>query len=307
MANFDINLDEVKKLEEPFKGEGIVTGPTFEFGGGVRKLIITAPHSVVTSTKKIDTRDIERAILLAQEDEDCIFKRMLYTKPEERYIPASKDLTSMKKIMFEEEKRTISEIAKMVNINPYVLRWYFYKTAETERKKRENYTGAYAKYIAKLINCHYMVRYNNLKANANDNYLNRELIKYIAEKGILILLDLHGLASNPDFDYDIAVGTNRGEYVCDYETTKRIVTGSFLEEKIRADFETKWQASKERSLANQIYRYLRIDTMQLETVKELRMVISKPELAISMLNGLADCVVNLSEEKGKVYERGFYY
>lgn len=298
---------DLRDLESQFKDgsyEGNFALPSLQFIPGKRDFIITAPHSVKTTEKDMDTRDIIKAIGLAMEDADGILKGIKSGE----IVTDSKDL-AIKAILYNGNKEKISAIANSLELNPYVLRYYFYKTALEKKKAEEFYTGSYTLYLSKVLECHAMVRNNNLLANATVNFQNPYLISYIKENNITGHIDLHGARYFEDGsknDFDLAVGSNYGLYLENYEAIKEIIIASLASYGItRVDFETEFQATLDRTLCNQVHRYCGIDTMQFETSGRLRKPVSNSGESLQFLYALAVCIDKLITEKGKSYGRIF--
>lgn len=309
MAPTYVNIESILELEKPFKKDkysGNEDVPTFTIIKGERPFILTAPHSVKTTEKKMETRNIKLAIELAKEDADKVAMQMV----EKVLIPAERDF-NLKKRNYNGDKLDILEIASLLELDPYLLRYYFYKTAEEEVKPEENYTGAYATYLAEQTGCHLWVRNNNLAANAKVDYQNPALMEYIRANKILGHIDIHGakyFEDNSKNNFDIAVGTNRGRYISDYESFRQIVSSSYVRYQILGvDFDTDFQAGNNRTLCNQVHRYCGIMTAQFEINGRLRKPKSNPELAIATLSGSIDCISSLTEEveKGRIYGKRF--
>ncbi len=299
----------LRDLESPFKKNnygGNSALPSLQFISGKRNFIITAPHSVKTMEKRTETRDIVKAIALALEDKDDILNGITAG----RIITDSKDL-EISAILYNGKKEKLSAIASSLGINPFVLRYYFYQTAEEEIKAEEFYTGAYTLYLAKVLECHAMVRNNNLLANAAVDFQNPFLISYIKEKAIFGHIDLHGakhFADGSENDFDLAVGSNYGLYLRDYQAIKKIILTTLASYGItRVEFETKFQATLNRTLCNQVHRYTGIDTMQFEINGIVRKPVSNSENSLIFLEALAICIDEIIKEteKGASYGKIF--
>lgn len=307
MALIKPTTPDLRDLESQFKEngyEGNLALPSLQFIPGKRNLIITAPHSIKTTEKDMETRDIIKAISLALDDPDDVLKSIVTG----RIITNSKDL-EISAILYNGKKRKIGVIANSLGLNPYVLRYYFYKTALERKKAEEFYTGAYTLYLAKVLECHAMVRNNNLLANAAADFQNPNLISYIKENSITSHIDFHGaryFEDDSENNFDLAVGTNYGLYLENYEAVKEIITTSLASYEItRVDFNSKFQATLGRTLCNQVYRCCGIDTMQFETNGKVRKPVSNSGESLKFLYALAVCIDKLITEKGRGYGRIF--
>ena len=108
-------LEEIKREEQTFslnKYSGNYNLPSFTVVKGKRPFILTAPHSVITTTKIMETRNIEQAIKLAIIDDDHI----AFQIDHKIIIPALKDI-DIKKIQFCGKKLTIKEIALLYGLS----------------------------------------------------------------------------------------------------------------------------------------------------------------------------------------------
>ena len=75
----------------------------------------------IAAEKKMETKDILLAIELAKEDADKVAVQMA----EKVLIPAERDF-NLKKINYNGAKLDILEIASLLELDPYLLRYYFY-------------------------------------------------------------------------------------------------------------------------------------------------------------------------------------
>ncbi len=310
MTLTNVSIEEIRFDELPFKKNrysGDNDKPSFKVVIGKIPIIISSPHSVKTTEKVMATRDIIKAIDLAKKDEDDILNKIItqeiITSPEDLDINA---------ILINGEKKKIEFIAEDFGLNPHVLTYYYYKTADEEEKLDEPYTGAYALYLAKVLNCFAYVRNNNLEANAAVDHQNPQFIKFLKDNNILLHMDLHGAKHFEDAhknDFDIAFGTNHGEYIREYISFQNIARSSYIPYGIiNLKFNTKFQASKKRALCNQVYRYAGIQTsygiqtFQAEVNGIFRRPVSEEEKARMFLGGSIDFLGNLmDEEKGRIY------
>lgn len=312
MAKKVLNIEEILELEQPLKNNkyfGNNNLPSFTIIEGKNPVVISAVHPIKTTEKVMSSRNIISAIALAINDEDQILEKIITGE----IITSPRDIDIDPIMVNENEpKKKISVIAEEYDINPYVLRYYFYKTALEQEKEEEPFTAAYALYLAKALDCFAYIRNNNLVANASVDHQNPAFIKFLKEAGIKLHMDLHGARYYEDKsknNFDIAFGTNHGQYVYNYEAFKNIARTSYaLYSMTNIRFETEFQAGTNRTLCNQVYRYSGINsiygiqTFQAEVSGEYRRPTSRPEDAIKFLSGTIDFFGSLmDEEKGRTY------
>ena len=95
-------------------------------------------------------------------------------------------------------------------------------------KLKEPYTKAIALYLNKYFNANCMVKIKDTKLDSNkDNHdeFKKDLIDYVKENDIKLVIDLHG--ANKDNDFDIEFGT-LNNLTTDFSTLKEL-ENSFIE------------------------------------------------------------------------------
>lgn len=307
MEKIVVNLEKIQELETRFKvnnyrGNISLASHSFMPGEYCSHILVGTPHSVKTTSRKLSTRDIVKAISLAKEDADNKAYEFSLS------CPSPSELAKLKKITFEGREYSIFEIADVFQLNPHILRYYYNKTAVEEEKAEEVYTGAITLMMNDIVGCHVMVRNNYNDITASTNHYNPYLMEYIKENGIRYYVDVHGAALSSRFD--IAPGMNDGEYIEHNELYRTILLDSFTKFDItNIMFNSKFQASTKHTLCNQVWTNCRIKTTQLEINKAYRSPLTDIEKTSALVSGLATYIEALeratAEEKRLDYGKVF--
>lgn len=301
MKNLTVNIDKIKELETNFSvnnyhGNLTLASHSFIQGDYCSHILVGATHSVKTSTKKLSTRDIEKGFSLAMSDDENKAREYNLT------CPYDSELEKLKKISYKGKEFSIFEISSAFNLNPHVLRYYYNKTALEEEKAEEVYTGAITLMLNDLVGCHVMVRNNYNGVTASTNHYNPYLLKYIEQQGIRYYIDIHGAALSNHFD--IAPGTNNGEYIEHNDLYKSILLDSFTKYGITdIVFNSKFQASTKATLCNQVWNRCQIKTTQLEINRAYRNPLEDTEKFNNLMNGLVTLIKELeraTEEENRL-------
>ena len=89
-------------------------------------------------------------------------------------------------------------------------------------KLREPYTKAIALYLNKYANCNAMVKFKDTGFDSNkdnrDDY-KKELIRFVKENNIKLVIDLHGASKDKDFDVELGTLNNLSST---YSTVKEL-------------------------------------------------------------------------------------
>ena len=89
-------------------------------------------------------------------------------------------------------------------------------------KLREPYTKAIALYLNKYYDVNCMIKINDTGEDANrdnNDIFKKELIKYVKENNIRLVIDLHGASINHDFDIEFGTLNNLS---ADFSTIKEL-------------------------------------------------------------------------------------
>ena len=134
-------------------------------------------------------------------------------------------------------------------------------------KHKETYTKAIALYLNKYFNVNCMIKIKDTGIESNrDDYdkFKTELIRFVKEKNIKIVIDLHG--SKRDRDYDIEFGT-LNNLTSDYSTIKELEE-SFTENGILKIVHN--DPFKGGAITRYLYGLHNVEVIQLEINKKYR-------------------------------------
>jgi len=134
-------------------------------------------------------------------------------------------------------------------------------------KVSEPYTKAIALYLNKYCNVHCMIKIKDTGLDANrDNHDNfkKELLEYVKNNNIKLVIDLHGANINRDFDVEFGTLNNLS---ADFSTIKELEE-SFIENGI-SNIEQN-DPFKGGAITQYLYNFKDIDVIQLEINKRYR-------------------------------------
>ena len=134
-------------------------------------------------------------------------------------------------------------------------------------KFRESYTKAIAFYLNKYANVSCIVKIKDTGCDSNrDNHdeFKQELIKFVKENNISLVIDLHG--SKKERDYDIEFGT-LNNLSADYSTIKELEE-SFVENGIKNIIHN--NPFKGGAITQYLFNLKNVDVIQLEINQKFR-------------------------------------
>ena len=134
-------------------------------------------------------------------------------------------------------------------------------------KSSEGETGAIVQYLAEKIQCYAIYKTYNNNDDANydieNNPYKEEIMKIVKQKGIKLLLDLHG--ANYTHDFDIDIGTGEG---------KNLIKNTYLVEDLKKCFiqngikkvviDQEFKATSEHTISRSISEKMQIPCIQIE-------------------------------------------
>ena len=159
-------------------------------------------------------------------------------------------------------------------------------------KYMESYTKAIALYLNKHANVNCMVKINDTGFDSNiDNRddFKKELIRFVKENNILLVIDLHG--SKYERDYDIEFGT-LNNLSADYSTVKELEE-SFKENGIKKVVYN--NPFKGGAITQYLFSLKSVDVIQLEINKKFRNCNNIGDLEI-LCKSLVDFIVKYNNK-----------
>ncbi len=163
-------------------------------------------------------------------------------------------------------------------------------------KVRENYIGVISELVQKHTNCHLIIKTRNMNDDVNfdkDSSYKDELVAYIKENNIKLIIDLHGCFSHK---YDIEIGTYYGHNLSDKNIIKTIYN-NFLDNNINSIILDKSKSSGLNTISYDIKKRANINTIQLEIGKKYRWPKTRIDSFNKMINALIDMIKELDGKK----------
>lgn len=142
--------------------------------------------------------------------------------------------------------------------------WQKYKNGK--KQKRETKTGILAKEISKKLKlpCIYKTKYyqNDPNSDAKSTY-RAELVDYIQQNQVKLLIDIHSMNANRE--EDICIGTNNGENIFNRTDISQLIKTNFEEAGFtKVSIDTPFKASKPNVISYDISHKCKIPCIQIE-------------------------------------------
>lgn len=164
---------------------------------------------------------------------------------------------------------------------------------EGEVKLGEYRTGVIAMAMAASTGCSIAYKTKNLKDDANFDdpcAYKTDLLKFIQQHPIQMVIDLH--ISMPERDYDIDIGTGRGENILMRTDLLDCMYACLSQSYSQVKIDDTFTASYPFTVSSTIGRLAGIPAFQLEINWKL---IATPESTLSLINHLIALIHNLEE------------